>query len=233
MIGTVRGAFILRADVELLQSDLSEWPTNKLCAPWKVPSALQQNAVNDALLYIPHSLFDDVRVASAARINQNDLQWLGDVFPEDIWFQYNFFHPLDTALRTNPLYRIRTHQAGSDSLGKFVQYGLEHHASCAVRVGSQSEREKVWSERVHHIARLEAAKGRDLHLEEFLNQWSRLYPEEAVKWFMIMPGRDYGSLLQALVRVEGVQKVTNSSVRILERFGEQRKRKATWQPVHL
>ena len=70
MIGTVRGAFILRADVELLQSDLSEWPTNKLCAPWKVPSALQQNAVNDALLYIPHSLFDDVRVASAARINQ-------------------------------------------------------------------------------------------------------------------------------------------------------------------
>ena len=84
MIGTVRGAFILRADVELLQSDLSEWPTNKLCAPWTVPSALQQNAVNDALLYIPHSLFDDVRVASAARINQNDLQWLGDVFPEDI-----------------------------------------------------------------------------------------------------------------------------------------------------
>ena len=230
MIGTVRGAFILRADVELLQSDLSEWPTNKLCAPWKLPSALKQNVVNDALLYIPHSLFDDVRVASAARINQNDLQWLGDVFPEDIWFQYNFYHPLDTALRTNPLYRIRTHQAGSDSLGKFVQYGLEHHASCAVRVGSQSEREKVWSERVHHIARLEAAKGRDLHLEEFLNQWSRLYPEEAVKWFM--PGRAHGSLLQALVRVEDVQKVTNSSVRILERFGEQRKRKARWQPGH-
>ena len=230
MIGTVRGAFILRADVELLQSDLSEWPTNKLCAPWKVPSGLQQNAVNDALLYIPHSLIDDVRVASAARINQNDLQWLGDVFPEDIWFQYNFFHPLDTALRTNPLYRIRARQAGSDSLGKLVQYELEHHASCAVRVVSQSEREKVWSERVHHIARLEAAKGRDLHLEEFLNQWSRLYPEEAVKWFM--PGRAHGSLLQALVRVEDVQKVTNSSVRILERFGEQRKRKATWQPVH-
>ena len=46
---------------------------------------------------------------------------------------------------------------------------------------SQSQREEIWSERVLHIARLAAAQGRDLDMEEFVNQWSRSYPDDALK----------------------------------------------------
>ena len=107
---------------------------------------------------------------------------------------------------------------------------------------SQSQREEIWSERVLHIARLAAAQGRDLDMEEFVNQWSRSYPGEAWKWFL--PG-DAGPL-QGILRVKDIQRVTDATVRIQANIqnvyllqmpetgsGEQRKRKATGPPLAL
>ena len=133
----------------------------------------------DVLFYIPQFLFDHVRTAlaspdaSVSRKHQN-LHWLGDVpvLREHIWLQYNFFHPANTERRTNPLYRIRGRETGTDSTGKFVQYDLEQQgeteAKIAVDTLSPSELQEVWSSRVRHIAQLEAAEGRDLEVHIFL-----------------------------------------------------------------
>ena len=66
-----------------------------------------------------------------------------------------------------------------------------------------SERQQLWSDRARTIAQLEAAEGRDLQVNIFVNQWSELYPDEAVKWYQ--PQR---RILKSLEEVEGIQRVT-------------------------
>ena len=240
MTGFFLGAYILRTDVELLGNHLSEWPKDNLCLPWKMDPS------DCPVCYIPHALLDDVRLAAAARNDHEGLHWLGQLFPKLTWVQYNFFHPADTGWRTNPLYVIRGRPVRSDSRGKFLQHDLMQHETSEAALEfaqlSQSQREEIWSERVLHIARLAAAQGRDLDMEEFVNQWSRSYPDEALKWFL--PG-DAGPL-KGILRVKDIQRVTDATVRIQANIqnvyllqmpetgsGEQRKRKAPRPPLAL
>ena len=217
----VLGAYIVRTDVELLRNDLSGWPTDKLCFPWNTSYDGLQNPVNDVLFYIPQFLFNDVRTAlaspdaSVSRKYQN-LHWLGDVVAlrEHIWLQYNFFHPANTERMTNPLYRIRGRETGIDSTGKFVQYDLDQQEETEAKIAagelSPSVRREVWSSRVRHIALLEAAEGRDLEVHAFVNRWSHLYPDDAVKWF-----QPDIKILRSLVMVEDIQRMTDSRVRLV------------------
>ena len=140
---------MIRADVELLDSHLSDWPTDKLCFPWRTRYAHLKSPVNDVLFYIPQFLFHDVRAAlesphaSVSRDHQN-LHWLGDVpaLREHIWLQYNFFHPANTERRTNPLYRIGGRETGTDSTGKFVQYDLEQQGETEAKTNVSRTRRR-------------------------------------------------------------------------------------------
>ena len=116
------------------------------------------------------------------------------------------FHPANTARSTNPVYVVRGRETGYVSTGKFVQYKLEQQgeteAKIAVDEMSDTARQQVWSDRVRRIASLEAAEGRDLEVHSFVNQWSELYPDEAVKWYQ--PVR---RILKSLEMVEDIQRV--------------------------
>ena len=167
--------------------------------------------MNDVLFYIPQFLFNEVRTALAsphAFVSLDNLHWLGEVegLKEHVWLQYNIFHPANTARSTKPLYLLRGRETGYVSTGKFIQYNLEQQgeteAKIAVGEMSDSERQQVWSDRVRTIAQLEAAEGRDLEVHIFVNQWSELYPDEAVKWYQ--PVR---RILKSLEMVEDIQRV--------------------------
>ena len=66
---------------------------------------------------------------------------------------------------------------------------------------------------MRHIAQLEAAEGRDLEVHEFVNQWSHLYPDEAVRWF-----QPETKILRSLVMVKDIQRMTDSSVRLVPKL---------------
>ena len=90
-----------------------------------------------------------------------------------------FFHPSNTKLLTNPIYRTRGRALGSDSTGKFTQYRLEKKEEPDDM--TEEDKRQTWSDRVRYIARVVAAEGRDLEWTEFLNQWSRASPNDAAK----------------------------------------------------
>ena len=99
----VIGMYVVRTDTELLEDDLSEWPKDKLCFPWRTTCGKYQTPVNDVLFYIPRSAFNDLRDAldeakSYARSDMRDLHWLGIVpcLKECIWLQYELRHPSNT-----------------------------------------------------------------------------------------------------------------------------------------
>ena len=100
---------------------------------------------------------------------------------EHVWLQYHMFHPANTARSTNPVYVVRGRETGYVSPGKFAQYDLEQQgeteAEIAVDEMSESEWQQVWSDRVRRIASLEAAEGRDLQVNSFVNKWSELYAD--------------------------------------------------------
>ena len=95
---TITGTYAVRTDIELLGNDLSEWPKDKLCFPWRTTCDPYAFPVNDMLFYIPRFKFDDLRGALAqaqsfARRDLKDLHWLGDVpsLREHVWLQCDFF----------------------------------------------------------------------------------------------------------------------------------------------
>ena len=75
---------------------------------------------------------------------------------------------------------------------------------------TDEEKSQTWSDRVRLIAQHEHGKGRDLNWQEFINYWSRIWPNQAVKWFM--PNK--GQPMRSLLRAEGICKVSNDYVRI-------------------
>ena len=99
----VIGMYVVRTDTELLEDDLSEWPKDKLCFPWRTTCGKDQTPVNDVLFYIPRSAFNDLRVALS---DMRDLHWLGSVpcLQNRIWLQYELKHPSNTEWKNNPIY---------------------------------------------------------------------------------------------------------------------------------
>ena len=98
-----------------------------------------------------------------------------------------------------------------------MQYDLEQQGETEAKIAvdklSPSELQEVWSSRVRHIAQLEAAEDRDLEVHEFVNQWSHLYPDEAVRWF-----QQETKILRSLVMVKDIQRMTDSSVRLVPKL---------------
>ena len=131
----VVGAYMIRADVELLDSHLSDWPTDKLCFPWRTRYAHLKSPVNDVLFYIPQFLFHDVRAAlesphaSVSRDHQN-LHWLGEVekLREHVWLNYDFYFPANTQRLSNPVYVMRGRDTGKDGTAKFREYDRKRKA---------------------------------------------------------------------------------------------------------
>ena len=111
------------------------------------------------LFYIPRFKSDDLRGAlgqaeSFARRDLKDLHGFGDVpfLREHVWLQYEFFHPSNTKLLTNPTYRTRGRALGSDSTGKFTQYRLEKKEEPDDM--TEEDKRQTWNDRVRYIARL-------------------------------------------------------------------------------
>ena len=217
----VLGAYIVRLDVELLNKDLVGWPKDKLCFLWKTTWASLTNPVNDILFYIPQPLFRPVRAAlNEPPIhvvpNLENLHWLGSVpgLEEHVWFQYNFFHPSNTERRANPMYVMRSRPEGNAQPGKFVQCAIKNlgeiEAKARVDAMSQSERVRIWNERVWTCARHHGPDGTPLEVESFVNNWSAIWPNEAIDWYQPVKKR-----LQSLVSVPGVERVSNNSVKLV------------------
>jgi len=216
----VEGAYIIRTDISLLDKDLSEWPKDKLCFPWRTTYRNLQNSVNDVIFYVPQFLFEDFRAALAKPHpsvvgDYDNLHWLGEMqsLKEHVWFQYEFSHPSNTARCLNPVYILRGRPEGEDCYGKFIQYGLEQEecseSKSIANNMTRQERLQEWSKRVRTLAEMEYNEGRDLRINQFLNLWCLMYGDDCVKWYQPQP-----KILRSLLMVEGIQRVDDSSVKL-------------------
>ena len=116
---------------------------------------------------------------------------------------------------------MRGCEAGQGATCKFVQYNLAQQGETERKPDIHNmhsfERRAVWRDRVRTIANHEATQGRDLDVNTFLNRWSEWWPDEAVSWYQ--PEK---RLLGALEMVDGIQRVNDSTVRLMP------KRARTW-----
>ena len=78
---------------------------------------------------------------------------------------------------------------GSNSLGKFVQHRLDKEKPGPDIDMTDEKKRETWSARVRLIAQHGHRNGRDLNWQEFINYWSRIWPNQAVKWFMPNKGK--------------------------------------------
>ena len=62
-LDAVEGVYVLRADVQLLQMGLSEWPKNQMCFLWKTTWMNFTHSVNDILFYVNQGVFSEFRQA--------------------------------------------------------------------------------------------------------------------------------------------------------------------------
>ena len=217
-LDAVEGVYVLRADVQLLQMGLSEWPKNQMCFLWKTTWMNFTHSVNDILFYVNQGVFSEFRQAmrepyhasfqiSEARVPEQvaNLHWISEhpSLWNHTWLEYDFNHASNTSVEQNPRYVMTSRKPGAPfEVGKFRQTELEKQVASVHKSQAEAltprKRLVEWCNRVKTILDEQCKKGERLFANQFCTLWTQLWPNDAIAWYKPDQQIHSHKILQAL-----------------------------------
>ena len=210
------GAYIVRADVELKQPGMAEWPKDRYGFLWHTWCSRYGKGVNDILFYVPQRMFGYFR----QNLMQTQDRWKHNVLHglaqnEDVTnalsIEFDFTHPSDTTRSGNPIHRITGRGEGFVGTGKFHEHHLLRRQDTfeikPLDQASDADRLEAFTVCCHAVMRTwfsecgaEWKKKKGMPVYEWKNWWYQVWPDHLLTDYL--PVR--GNLMQSLQRTQGL-----------------------------
>ena len=193
-MSNLTGIYFVRADVELLEVGLHEWPRDKLCFLWYTRALRMRGTVNDIFTYVPRFLMQHFRDALANEcVTVDNMHWISEVpaLRAHVWCEFNLWHPSNSAKSPNPRYRISCREEGPQvETGKFVEAKLRaRHDYNELQRQHQNDfgigSPDVWSQAVKEVLRQTLTSGvSSISVHNFKSAWYTTHPLWDLSWCM-------------------------------------------------
>ena len=205
------GVYIVRADVELKQPGMADWPKDRFGFLWHTKCKRLGDGVNDVLFYVPQRklcYFRTKLMKNPQRWSNDDLHWLAqdkDV-ADAMFLEFGFHHPSNSARAGNPIYRITGREEGWVNTAKFHEWHLlrrrESWKITPLNLESPAARKEAFTDRCHKVmsAWSQAHNEKDIMpFCEWKNSWYRVLPDDLLSAYLPVKNK----LLQSLNVIPG------------------------------
>ena len=212
------GVYIVRADVELKQPGMAEWPKDRYGFLWHTWCPRYGKGVNDMLFYVHERMFrcfEQHLMENLDRWKYNVLPWPAqNEFENAMSIEFDFNHPSDTTRSGNPIYRVTGQKEGFVDTGKFHEHHLLRRRDTskinALEQLSDADRVKVFTDCCRSVMRTwysecdkcgaEWKKKKGMPVYEWKNKWYQEFPDRLLTDYL--PVR--GNLMESLQSVRGL-----------------------------